>query len=335
MRDPELRKAAARVDLSRTTNEMAHAAFELALIKAANPGHEFLPALEHSDNPRLRVIAKSAVGATTLNDLPDVGAQNAAWMMAGARLGAVDALKKHGAPTIGEFGWGGVTTAIANSVTENAYKPLATLGLEDAPMLTAKSSAIVTVTNAVLRSPDFPRLTVENQLRNAALSDQDAQLAAALTDTSSPSAYVIASALNPRTDVEAVLNALGVDRQSKVVWFLGKSVAASYHGMSANDTPKALDPRVVFPLDSLAVDSVLAIDATAIGFALDQIILDEASQASLQMSDDPSAGAQNLVPLWQTGSTALRCERRLKFRELREAAVVVLENVDWSAGVSP
>ena len=60
-----------------------------------------------------------------------------------------------------------------------------------------------------------------------------------------------------------------------------------------------------------------------------QITLDVSREASLQMNDAPSAGAQSLVSLWQNNMVGLRAERFVNWQKRRTDAVAVIDDVAY------
>lgn len=56
-----------------------------------------------------------------------------------------------------------------------------------------------------------------------------------------------------------------------------------------------------------------------------QMLLDMSTEASVQMNDAPSAGAQQLVSLWQNGMVGLKCDRWINWAKRRPAAVQYIE----------
>jgi hypothetical protein len=91
--------------------------------------------------------------------------------------------------------------------------------------------------------------------------------------------------------------------------------------------------RVV--VTSAAGDNVFAIDATGIAGNRGEIQLATTSQADLRMADDSMAGAAQMTSLFQTNSTALRCERVFGFTVIRDTAAAVLSDVSWGSVDSP
>jgi hypothetical protein len=57
--------------------------------------------------------------------------------------------------------------------------------------------------------------------------------------------------------------------------------------------------------------------------------IDTSTEASLQMSDPPSAGATSLVSLWQNNLLGIRLEKFINWAPRRSNAVYVINSVDW------
>lgn len=63
-----------------------------------------------------------------------------------------------------------------------------------------------------------------------------------------------------------------------------------------------------------------------------QMLLDMSTEASVQMNDAPSAGAQQLVSLWQNGMVGLKCDRWINWAKRRAAAVQYIEQAQrWGS----
>jgi HK97 family phage major capsid protein/HK97 family phage prohead protease len=70
---------------------------------------------------------------------------------------------------------------------------------------------------------------------------------------------------------------------------------------------------------------IVLMDASEILLADDgQVVISVSREASLQMNDAPSAGAQSLVSLWQNNLVGLRAERFINWQKRRAEAVQVL-----------
>lgn len=63
-----------------------------------------------------------------------------------------------------------------------------------------------------------------------------------------------------------------------------------------------------------------------------QMLLDMSTEASVQMNDAPSPGAQQLVSLWQNGMVGLKCDRWINWARRRQAAVQYIEQTQrWGS----
>lgn len=63
-----------------------------------------------------------------------------------------------------------------------------------------------------------------------------------------------------------------------------------------------------------------------------QMLLDISTEASVQMNDAPSAGAQSLVSLWQNGMVGLKCDRWINWAKRRVQAVQYIEGAQrWGS----
>ena len=60
-----------------------------------------------------------------------------------------------------------------------------------------------------------------------------------------------------------------------------------------------------------------------------QMMIDASAEASVQMNDAPSAGAQSLVSFWQMGLMGLKVERWIYWTKRRSTAVGLLDNVNY------
>jgi hypothetical protein len=75
-----------------------------------------------------------------------------------------------------------------------------------------------------------------------------------------------------------------------------------------------------------ASDAVL-FDATQIAANSDTIVIGASSQASLQLDDNPSSGAQQVVSLFQSNMRAMRATRFFGAEVLRPEAIAVITRI--------
>ncbi len=75
---------------------------------------------------------------------------------------------------------------------------------------------------------------------------------------------------------------------------------------------------------------ILLVDQREILLADDgQMMIDASAEASVQMNDAPSAGAQSLVSFWQMGLLGLKAERWIYWTKRRSTAVAITDNVNY------
>lgn len=75
---------------------------------------------------------------------------------------------------------------------------------------------------------------------------------------------------------------------------------------------------------------IILIDQREVLLADDgQMMIDASGEASVQMNDAPSNGAQSLVSFWQMGLLGLKCERWIHWVKRRSTAVGLLDNVNY------
>lgn len=74
-----------------------------------------------------------------------------------------------------------------------------------------------------------------------------------------------------------------------------------------------------------AGDRLIAVDPRGVAVAIGDVDVTSAASAALQMQDDPTTGATNLVSMFQTDSTAIRAQIFANWERLRDDAVAVLE----------
>jgi HK97 family phage major capsid protein len=74
---------------------------------------------------------------------------------------------------------------------------------------------------------------------------------------------------------------------------------------------------------------VFMVNAGDIYYGDGEVMVDMSDQASLQMVDNPSTGAAQMVSLWQHNMVGFLVEKRLNYKKRRDSAVAVLSGVNW------
>jgi hypothetical protein len=61
------------------------------------------------------------------------------------------------------------------------------------------------------------------------------------------------------------------------------------------------------------------------------VTIDMSTEASVQMNDAPSAGAQSLVSLWQNNLVGIRAEQFINWTAARPSnlGITLIENIAW------
>lgn len=84
------------------------------------------------------------------------------------------------------------------------------------------------------------------------------------------------------------------------------------------------------PIESDGTTAIILMDANEVFMADDGgVALDTSTEASIQMSDAPSAGAQSLVSLWQNNMVGIRAERFVNYKRRRDGGVALIAEVAY------
>jgi hypothetical protein len=158
----------------------------------------------------------------------------------------------------------------------------------------------------------------------------------------------IPSSGDPLTDIGALLEAVQTSAVSRLFLIIDSAA------LKRLLTKPALDGRPIFPgltptggealgisilvSDNLPLGSggstALLIDATAVAGESDTLVLDTATQATLQLDNTPDVPATGttVASLWQGGLRALRAERVFGFERFRASGAALLTGVSYGAG---
>lgn len=83
-----------------------------------------------------------------------------------------------------------------------------------------------------------------------------------------------------------------------------------------------LFPLIIAPE---AGDRIISVDPRGVAAAIGTVDVAMAESATLQMRDDPISAPTDLVSMWQSDSTALRCQLLANWQRVRDDAVMVLD----------
>ena len=223
--------------------------------------------------------------------------------------------------------------AVGDEVAMGAPKPISSFQLLEGALPLRKASAIVVTTRELLAATASAQAMFSAELRGAAASAVDKGLFNGITTTGNGEHAGSSGSTFPQ-DLAAMMEQLPTGSRSRVYFIAAPDLARFLSTLTTTDgvllypnmgpqggTLTPWLPGLVS--DELTARSGMLIDAAQIAADAGDIVLDASRAAAIEMSDAPSDGAQNLVSLWQTDSTALRCERTFAFEILNPAAVVV------------
>lgn len=298
-------------------------------------------------NEKVVTAMKSAIGASSLLDMQDDFSYNAAVEHFIEALRSVSVFDQM-APSMREvplrtrlFAASGNAGIAGDAIAEGAYTPLSTTDITGAGLDPVKAIAMFAMTKEAFRLVSTVGL-IERELVNGVSAATNRTFLAALALAAQSEASAGATVANVVTDLGKLLEHVSITGTSSLFMIVGPDTAShlsikhtngmlAFPDMSPNGGSICNIPTLVS--DQLPSDSsghrVMLVDADGIAFGDETIVLDRAEHASLQMADDPSAGAQNLVSLWQTGSIAIRATRHFGFEVVRPNAVALLTGVQW------
>lgn len=247
-------------------------------------------------------------------------------------------------------------------VGEGAPKPLGKMDFELLSLTFAKAATIIVLTDELVRfSNPNAEILARDDLANGIARYLDIRFIdpvyagvanvspASITNGVTPIASLGTTIANI-TDTAAVALAAMIAAEldpTNLVWIMNPATALSlslkrtsqdvfaFPGLTALGGTFLGYP--VITSNSVALSGsptesfVVLMDPTNVMLADDGgVSIEMSTEASLQMSDTPSAGAQSLVSLWQNNMVALKAERYITWRKRRDAAVqVITMNQKW------
>lgn len=212
-------------------------------------------------------------------------------------------------------------------VTEGEQRPVTSLGFSTLRLEPASVGSIVVMSRELLRST-APGATssISRQLSSAVISAANtALLDPAVTGSILDGASPIASS---GTDADGLLADLAQLLEVGDAPVIIASLPWATRIQAALRGAAPLFPLLVAPE---AGDLVIGVDRGAVAVAWGEVSIALSEAAALQMLDNPSAGAQNLVSMFQTNMVALRAELAANWEVVRAGGIAY---ADYSA-VSP
>lgn len=344
---------------------IAMARYVIALARAkGNPMHaEQIAKQWHDSTPEVALALKTAVAAGTTSDAtwagPLVYAQNMTsefieFLRPATILGRMPKVRKvpfniriprQTAGTSGTF------------VGEGAPAPVQKAAFDSIVMTWAKASTIVVLTEELIRvSNPAAEALVRQDLADGVASYLDKRFIdpsyAGVTNVSPAS---VSNGVTSRQASGITLAAIDSDvgyvmqqfasselRTPAAVWVMTPAQAITLSLMRNSQGYQAfpdinMDGGMWYGLPVITSNNVTAagspgeqqiflVDQNEILLADDgQMNIDMSTEASLQMNDSPSAGAQSLVSMFQNGQVALKIDRWINWAKRRSAAVQYIE----------
>ncbi len=290
-------------------------------------------------------ILRAAVNVGTTSDslwagkLTDYRGVSSGFLTAMAPQSPIDALAPLAAGNIPARKRIVLSTVALNGsiVAEGAPRPVSKLAFDTTQTEEQSALAIVVVTDELLRMGDGAAVTLlQRELANGSAAAANVKLLADLA-AAAASAAIISGTSSFLEDLHSAVSAITSRGTGKAVAIVPPAVAVdlSMTEGSAFDqmTPNGGTVRGVRVLVSDEVPNgtdVIVVDPSKLNIDPGVVTLATANAGALQMDDNPSAGAQNMVSLYQTNSVALRSERRISYSILREDAVAVITSADYS-----
>lgn len=321
-----------------------------------------------TDSPEVALALKAAVAAGTTQDatwasplvqLQEMQSEFVEFLRPMTLLGRIPGLRRvpfnikftrQTAGTSGAF------------VGEGLPKPLGKMDFELLSLTWAKAATIIVMTEELLRfSNPGSELLARNDLAEGIAKYLDLRFIdpvypgvanvspASITNgiTAIPSSGVTIAAIKATAAV-ALQQLIAAELDpSRFVWIMNPAIALDLSLMSTSQDLPAF-PNITamggtflgYPVitsnnvvlsGSPTESFVVLMDPSNVMLADDGgVAIEMSTEASLQMSDTPAAGAQSLVSLWQNNLVALKAERFINWRRRREAAVAVITmNVKW------
>lgn len=246
----------------------------------------------------------------------------------------------------------------AGWVGEGAPKPVSRMSFDTMTMPFTKVAAIIVLTEELIRfSSPSAEAVVQDDMIKAISQFIDVQFvdpSIAANGAISPASITNGAAISVSTgptiaeieaDTGALMQVFITGNIMAGVWIMNPRTALA---LSKLRTPQDVKfypditmaggtfqglPVITSNNVPIAVDGttfIVLMDASEVFLADDGgVTLDVSREASLQMSDAPAGGPQQLVSLWQNNMVGLRAEREINWQRRRNASVAVLTAVAY------
>jgi HK97 family phage major capsid protein len=236
-----------------------------------------------------------------------------------------------------------VSTLVANGAVVSEFQavPLSRLAIAGPGLDRRKAQALIALTNEVLDGAESAGAALlARELRAGVAAATDAYFLTSLLT----GAQTVAGSASPLADLGKLLdvvNTTGAGRPYLVVLpHVANRLATkattggdqAFPGMTPQGGEIAGVPVLVSdqaPASDSNGNKAVLIDGAAIVGDSDTVAVDTSENAALQMADNPAGGAQPLVSMFQSNSTALLATRFFGFDLIRSTGVAVLTDASW------
>jgi HK97 family phage major capsid protein len=224
------------------------------------------------------------------------------------------------------------SAAQGSAISELAPKPISEMSFTHAHLEPTKTLSFLVISNelAKMASPAAVSM-IGNELRRAVALATDAKFLAVLAASAGVTSNAASGIFS--NDLFIALQAVKLGANSKPYLIVSPDVAKEvsvvrsaignflFPSMTINGgTIQGL--KVV--TSDAAGNVATLVDAAQVASEADLITLQEATHASLQLDDNPTSGATQLVSLWQNNQTGLRAERWFGVELLRSSACALI-----------
>jgi HK97 family phage major capsid protein/HK97 family phage prohead protease len=319
------------------------------------------------DTPEVELVLRSAVAAGTTSDATwagplvqyqDMISEFIGLLRPRTILGRLDKVRRVPFNVRMHRQTAGVTGSF---VGEGLPTPVNKLAFDNVTLPWAKASCIVVLTNELVRlaNPSAEALVREDLLAGISAYLDKRFIDPSYAGVANVSPASITNGVTPVNSSGVTLAAVTLDAESALdkfdqaeidlsagAWVMARKTARRL-SMFRNAYDQFAFPTLrpdggtFFGYDAVVSNAVASsgsptdrqvvlLDQNEIFLADDgDMMLDASSEASVQMNDAPSAGAQSLVSLWQNGMTGLKVDRWIYWTKRRAEAAQIIDNVNW------
>lgn len=237
-----------------------------------------------------------------------------------------------------------VTTAASGAEhSEGAPRRVSELGFSDETLPVRRVDATVVVSDELARSAS-PAATalLGTELRNGVAAATNSVFVDRITNGVTPTASAGSTAANAITDIGVLLGAVALGEASRP-YFITSPARAKSGAMKLTTAGTFAFPQLtpvggsiagipVLVTDAVDTGEVLLVDASGLAGDSDVIVLDGASQATIQLDnapDQPPSATTVATSLWQNNLRAIRAYRYFAIERFRDDAVAAISGAAW------